>query len=145
MAVLEIPSFSESRWCALSHASKALSLALSLGYKSLVQHAVDRKAVTVYASSGFTTMTPMTRRFALVCALATMPAEALLAELMTDQCVPARLSQLKTLVCEEVDELERIDTEVWTLLARISDQHYDELRHEVLTGARTSVAYVYRK
>eukprot|EP00971_Amphidinium_carterae_P344959 6485661-Amphidinium_carterae.2 len=81
----------------------------------------------------------------MVCALATMPAEALLSDLMSDQCVPARLSELKLVVGEELDELERMEKEVWSILANVTGQSADELRHEVLTGARTAVAYVHKK
>eukprot|EP00971_Amphidinium_carterae_P173887 3446752-Amphidinium_carterae.1 len=64
---------------------------------------------------------------------------------MEDARVPARLGELKRMLQEELDELERIDENTWTTLAFHTTLSAGELRHRVLQAIRTSAAYVHKK
>ena len=145
LALLDFPSFSSSRWCAIGPACRSLTLALALGWDAMVQYALSMNKVTDDAANGYCRLTPDGKRFVVVCALSSVPAEAVLHELMLDPAVPTRVTELRALIAEEIAELETISVQCWMRLGSIVDMDFQEMKHAVLTSARVAAAYFEKK
>ena len=62
LGLLDFPSFSSSRWCAIGPASRSVALAL-------VDHALSLQKVSDYTAHGYKHLSAEGKRFLLVCAL----------------------------------------------------------------------------
>lgn len=141
--------FSESRWCTVGAACRALAASVVVGLEEVVARAQRDPTSSNYHLNGFARLQPPVRLFAIVGAIAAYPADALQLELLEDCRVGGRLRELKECLDEEILFVESLGSLVWERLARIVGGTpallAPELRSLTLMCVYTTKAFIHRR
>ena len=149
---LQWQKFSQTRWCACGPSSRRFLLGLSVGMEGLYALCEADPNVSMYHLTGFTFADFQVRKFLVVSAVASYPSEAVLLEILKDDRVLRRATELQALMEEQVRYIEALPDYVWKRLFRLlgtcgndADYTHYDLRHDALESAHTSIAYVFSK
>ena len=137
--------FTESRWCSIGIACRNCMRSITVGVDSLFECVKRRPGSSSYFYHGFARMDAQARAFIAVSALTSIPVESLLANLLSDDRIARRLSELEDLAHTELSFLDRVPIDVWDHLASAAEMPAgSELRSAVLQGAYASIGHVRR-
>ena len=147
---LQWTKFSQTRWCACGVSSRRFLRSLSVGMDGLYTLCEADAQVSMYYLTGFTFATFQVRRFLAVAAVASYPSEAVLLEILKDDRVLSRTTELQALLEERLRYIEDLPVYCWTRLFRMLGPTEDgytinDLRHDTLHSAHISMAYVFSK
>ena len=138
--------FSESRWCGIGVAARGLLRSLSIGLESLVSDTRAGKAVSDFYLGGFGRLSSAVKSYLATAAAATRPAEAFLLEVLEDDRLGRRTSEVHGALNGELRYLEDIASDVWVAVAFVVGKPLSHVvRHSALHAAHTSHAYITNK
>ena len=105
--------FSDTRWCGIGVAARGLLKSLSIGLESLVANTRADKRVSDYFLHGFSRLSQTVKRYVATAAAATRPGEAFLLEVLRDDRLSRRVSDVHGAFNEELLYLESLAQDVW--------------------------------
>ena len=137
--------FLEMRWCGCGPSSKLLIRSLLGGTESLARYALSLEAVSGTNLSGITRATPAVKRFAIIAAFATSPAETLLDSMFEDDRLLIHGPAYRDRMDMEFLHLARTDKYVWERCSAIvgEDCTADNLLHLSLKASLISYGVIW--
>ena len=133
LQILQLRKFSEGRFLSVGVIMRNLVAALALGLGSLLQYTMEDRHVSLYYLGGVRRFNSAVFRYAGVAALATRPADAILAALFEDDRAVLRCHEYRFAMDEEMTYLWSVPSKVWSFAGRCvacrSDGHPAAQRH----------------
>lgn len=136
-------SFSDSRWVSVGCSCRTLATGLLTGLDSLVARIRADPGSSDYHISGYARLQNEARKLVLSIAVASFVSDACLGEMLEDNRVALRLSQIRESATEEMEWVTRVSPAVWSAMgAACGDVGGHDLRHRAIAAAHISLAFI---
>ena len=145
LKVLRWQRFTQSRFLSLGSSCRGLVASLAVGLEGLVSLTRADPRATDFHLHGFTHLTNQCRVLAVVCALASYPAETGLQEILSDDRLASFQESFWKGMLEELQWLQELPSSVWSILVCTLGLPQDavSLRSLCVTASMTSLGYVH--
>jgi hypothetical protein len=140
---LRFMDFSDTRWGKVGVVGRLFCRAWCVGLQRLYKLVVGDNDVSMYGISGFSRCNLDTRMYLVMAGLSVRAVEGFIVELLEDDRVARRYSELIEGIHIELEYLHTLTDYVWDVFGKIVDRTGHRLRHLVLNGARKSIAYLH--
>jgi hypothetical protein len=135
--------FAMTRFLGLGFSSRSLLRSLVLGIDGLMAHTRSDKNVSEYHAHGWDRCGQSERRFVVIAALSSYPAESFLGQVLYDDRIARDATAVRALIHDELKYLSELPRAFWEDLSGVLRQgSWSRFRHNVVSAAHTSVAYL---
>jgi hypothetical protein len=146
LVVFKWKKFTDSRWCTIGDACRALVASLTVGLEPMVKKLRADSKTSDWYLKGFSRLSEVTKKFAVVASVAANVCDGVLLELLQDDRVVLKLDVLQRAVTEEVQGIADLSDGIWSRLAAIVPGATSQLmRCWCMESAMTTAAFITRK
>ena len=148
--ILEVFHFQKctaSRWCSLGVSCRVLLASLNLGLAELMHIVRSNSSTSEYYTHNWSLLTQELLFFVAVAGLASFCTDALLYEMMEDDRLARRVSELEDCVAMEVNWVQQLPDLVWSRVQRSlgAECSATQLKSEVLQASLVAASYLHAK
>jgi hypothetical protein len=137
-----VRNYSEGRLVGTGDTTRAISVCVLLGMRSLVKFIREETDASDHYLHGWERFDDSLCRFVFLTAIATYPADAFVIDLLEDGRLARRLPEVKEVVQEEVDFIQNIELNVWVAFAQAAACGVGGLRSDTVHAALTIQSYL---
>lgn len=147
VALFRFRKFSDSRWCTVGDSCRTLTAALCCGLGGLVALVRSSPTTSDFYIHGFERLGVDVLRYVAIAGMSSHFADSFLAELMADDRVARRETELQQVIVGEAAWLSNIGGPTWARLALVISGDYDHrrLRSECIESAVIAGGFVTRR
>lgn len=141
LKVWEWRRFSDSRWASLGASCRSILAACLCGLPDFVGEVLNDPNAHTYYLKGFLYLTDEVKALVGLIAASSFVADSLLAELMEDDRVPKRYTELQAELLMEVEYVESMSMPLFTMIADACGVNAFTLRHQVMSSVLTQAGF----
>ncbi|CAE8622776.1 unnamed protein product [Polarella glacialis] len=138
MALLQVwkfAKFTDSRWATIGCTSRSLLSSTILGLESLVAHVLQNPASSSYYIKGFARYDQKVHELVAIISTSSFVADAVLELLFEDDRLPRNLEACDREICDEINYVFNIGSDVWKIVARACRMSEEAIRHASISSA----------
>jgi len=137
-------NWTDTRWASIGRAGRFFTRSLATGLDSAVQQCFDDESCSNYNLSGYRRATPEVRLMLAIAAVASVPSEFFVVEMLADDRLLKRSQELHDGVVERMVSIAELPGLVWSRIAATSGTATEEFKHDVLLAMCVSYGYLVR-
>lgn len=148
MALLHVwkfTKFTDSRWATIGCTSRSLLSSTILGLESLVAHVLQNPASSSYYIKGFAHYDQKVRELVAIISTSSFVADAVLELLFQDDRLPRNLEACDREICDEINFVFNIGSDVWKIVARACRMSEEAIRHASISSALVQGGFISSK
>ena len=137
-------NWTDTRLASIGRAGRFFTRSLATGLDSAVQQCFDDESCSNYNLSGYRRATPEVRLMLAIAAVASVPSEFFVVEMLADDRLLKRSQELHDGVVERMVSIAELPGLVWSRIAATSGTATEEFKHDVLLAMCVSYGYLVR-
>lgn len=148
MALLHVwkfTKFTDSRWATIGCTSRSLLSSTILGLESLVAHVLQNPASSSCYIKGFAHYDQKVRELVAIISTSSFVADAVLELLFQDDRLPRNLEACDREICDEINFVFNIGSDVWKIVARACRMSEEAIRHASISSALVQGGFISSK
>ena len=146
VSLMSFPKFSDSRWVTLGMSCRALTASLAFGLERLLEFTRKDPSVSDYYLHGFDQLDDESVLYAMVAAISSPGADAMLCNILADDRLGLSCGELEQTIREQQAALEGVEAYTWSRLAPlVGGLCPNELQDKCLHAFHVVQGYVQKK